>query len=248
MCILEEVEKIENICRQDIIDLLNNYDFTECYKYDKFKLDSSPFNDEDLQKISKAKTSFEKNILLKEILDKKLKNANDDDKKQIFNWFVSEWGGIRNVDLNIAEINTSLNDLKNGKMSAKQFDTISSFSKIASLYDNEKYFILDSRVTFSLNWILLKNKSRFYFPILPGRNSRLVKYNMSGVLSLYFKNEDIYYDKQFAYFIYCKLIENIFKKCNKEKIKKPYYIEMMLFSMLDKTIDEIKAKVKITIE
>ncbi|MGP9668408.1 hypothetical protein ACT3TV_09865, partial [Psychrobacter sp. AOP31-A1-22] len=51
-------------------------------------------------------------------------------------------------------------ELKLKKLSKKNFETISSLSKVASFLDPEKYFIYDARVAYSLNWLILKYENK----------------------------------------------------------------------------------------
>ena len=100
-----------------------------------------------------------------------------------------------------------------------------------------------------LNWLLLKNNYNDdikYFPIKNSENRDISrKYNMDTILTLTNKKIE-YYDNKTFYFLYCKLIQSIAK--NNERFREPFYLEMMLFSILDIIVDEIRNKVKISIE
>jgi hypothetical protein len=248
MEINSEVENLNKNCGQYIIDIFNNYDIKEKYMFEFNINGSNLFNSKEKEEINNEKNIFGKNVLLKNILHKKLKTKDATLILKYYNWIVKDWGGIRNGKINIIDINSFIDNIDKDKISAKQFDTISTYSKIVSFKEFSKYFILDSRVAYTLNWILFKNHNpnQCFFPILQGRNSNLVKYNMGTILSLYYKEErEIYYNKSIAYILYCKLINKIFEKCNHTIIKEPYYIEMLLFSFFEEAVKEVKNKVKI---
>ena len=118
----------------------------------------------------------------------------------------------------------------------ENFNTISSLSKISSFYNPEKYAILDSRVTTTLNWLIFKySDKKIFFPIIQGRNKKLQNvFYLRKIL----KSKD-FFDKSKAYFEYIKIIKKISKEIfSTEKL---YFAEMFLFTLADTfIINDIK--------
>ena len=143
-------------------------------------------------------------------------------------------------------------ELKLKKLSKKNFETISSLSKVASFLDPEKYFIYDARVAYSLNWLILKYENKNiinykYFPMPNSRNKSLVNFDIQTILNIAHANElkqspDIYLKPQEAYHAYCNLIGRIAEQIYRDT-KSAYLIEMLLFMIADQ---EVLAEVKKT--
>jgi hypothetical protein len=231
-----EVNKLVTKHGQYIVEILEKEykDLDKNYTWSIPDIDDKKlFSDIDKDQIISKKNDFEKNVLLKDILSKKIGKAYDKQKLKHYEWIIQKWGRIGSKK-NLDDFESFIKNLKANKISTK---TISSYSKIVSFMEPDKYFILDSRVTYSLNWILFKirEENQLYFPVLQGRNSEIGKYDMNTILSLFYKkrkNKEIYYKTKDAYIIYCEFIKEVSKKCNLEIQKKPYYMEMILFSML----------------
>ena len=66
------------------------------------------------------------------------------------------------------------------------YNRIANISKVASYMYPEKYCIYDSRVAYTLNWIILsQNTGNMFFPIPEGRNSKMIAFDMRGLIRLY---------------------------------------------------------------
>jgi hypothetical protein len=123
--------------------------------------------------VNKSFSDFAYSICLKQIIDKldlnqkywkgkswfetlelrrnnPIKNFND--KTQIDK--VLYWGGIYRFK-DHRNINDAFTNLQNNNISEHTLNRISSYSKLFSFYNSDKYFILDARVAFSLNCLLL---------------------------------------------------------------------------------------------
>ncbi|GMO51978.1 MAG: hypothetical protein Ta2G_09780 [Termitinemataceae bacterium] len=192
---------------------------------------------------------FENNFELKKVVTSKISNTDKHD--DYHKWIVNEWGGIRSFQ-NFKLYDKFTSNFDEGKLTAKQFDSISSLSKIASFEHLEDYFIYDSRIATTLNWILLKSSCEVekYFPIPEGRNSKFKYYSVNTIITLKYKDkktEDLFYTKDEVYILYCKLIKKIYEKYRKE-IDEPVFIEMLLFSLFENTIDEIHKSVEIIVK
>ena len=229
-------------------------------------------NDNIIEKIDTLKEnlpkdieSFYKDIFLKFILNEML---NQKDDKKIHEWIVKDWGGIKTHK----DFNTLKESMKN-----YSFDRISSWSKIASFKDISKYVIYDSRVIYSLNWIIFKynkkyNKTEKYFFQPSGRNKLLTLLPVDSIinfgniecLKVHSKGDDIfgdiYFQKSECYLKMCELTKNLNKLIFKDikiqikdmKIQAenyPFFTEMLLFQIADDIIfDDIKDSISINVK
>lgn len=172
--------------------------------------------------------NYSKNIYLKENLsDALLKDSSLDHHY----WVINEWGGIKSFkrnDKNNEKIKNFTSELIKGKLSRNSFSNISSLSKIASFIDPENYTIYDSRVIYSLNWLLFnKSDSKSLFPQPAGRNSDISKYDQETIFRL--SGMDFSYKPyNTAYHEYCNLIKTLSKTVFPDT-DRPYYLEMLLF-------------------
>lgn len=224
------------------------------WDFDELTLDGVAASDfiEDIQKIKKYEDKEkEKEIPKKTIkIKKELKNHINDDEK-FKKWIVTKWGGINNLPSNLMEKEIDDN---------LDFDSISSFSKVASFIDCEKYAVYDSRVAFTLNWLIFINhwhekdggKMKF-FRQPDGRNGKMQKHNQETIFNIkyenYDENDEFYYKKRETYHKYCKLLretcafgKSSFKyKSFKDNISVGA-LEMCLFSIAAK--DSRKGSIK----
>jgi hypothetical protein len=236
-----------------VIDTINNHDLKEVYTSNPNLSGESGeklFSDDERQSIKDINDKSEKEIYFKKLLNKKLQQV--DNKFEYYSWIVKKWGGIERFKRGEDEINLFLENISQNKLAKEQFDIISSYSKISSFVNLNEFFVYDSRVAYVLNWILLKNNKpeTTYFPLPNGRNKDFIKYDMKKMLSSHYKGKYPLYKEEEAYFIYCEFIKELFNdpKLNKEKIKEPFYIEMMLFGLFKEIVEEVKNSISITIE
>ena len=257
-----------------IVNHLNRYknQLSEYYNWnvnidDLVKL--KVFSKFELEKVE-AENPFEKEILLKKRINLKLNEFLHNSKTDFNNlslWIIKNWGGINSPNdkrtLELIE-----NYLNNGII---KFERIASLSKVLSYLKPKEYIIYDSRVAYSLNWILLSNgiKSKF-FPIPEGRNSKMIAFDMNVLIRmknienykvtnekefnnrLYISKIDkkIFLPKNEAYLELNSVISQISKKLwNKERSEYLYYTEMLLFSIADTEIyKEITKKISLSIK
>lgn len=205
-----------------------------------------------------ATSDFERELKIKEIIYKKLHEFRSNELvfEKIYLWIVKDWGGIstgKNENIRL-----SINEFL-GQTEKIGFERISSISKICSFMFPDKYVIYDSRVIYSINWILLlQNAGEKFFPIPEGRNSKMKAFDINTLIRI--KNINNYRifekdlkdknfiskaDKSFffptkdAYKIFVDLIKEIHQKLwNNENLEKLYFTEMLLFSLADKEIYE----------
>lgn len=215
-------------------------------------------SDEQVDEINSL-SNYEKELQLKKIVGQKL-NVTLKTNKNLFDklclWVIKDWGGILTANDNdtIKLIEEFL------KQDKPDFKRIASSSKVGAYLFPDKNIIYDSRVAYSLNWIILsENAGQQYFPIPEGRNSKMSAFDLNVLIrlknisnyqpkniehldhKLYINNADkkLFINKKDAYFELNNLIKIINKKLwsgDNEKEQNLYYTEMLLFSIADREI------------
>ena len=207
---------------------------------------------EEINKLS----PYKKELQLKKIVGQKL-NDTLKSNKELFNklalWVIKDWGGI-----------TSAKDKDTIKLvddflqqDKPDFNRIASSSKVGAYLYPDKNVIYDSRVAYSLNWIILsENAGRKFFPIPEGRNSKMSAFDINVLIRLknisvynikdldqkqFINNADkqIFIDKKDAYFELNNLVKQINQllwKGEKEKEQNLCFTEMLLFSIADREV------------
>ena len=213
-------------------------------------------SEEDFTLLEKQDSHYEKNLQLKEILQKYFSAENGGDNEQnqkLADWIVKDWGGIYSVK-DFDKINNDIKNFYDKNQSGKNkiddiklSDSISSRSKVLSFLSPDEYVICDSRNIFALNWVLffaqLDYDKIHLFKPLSGRNQIMPKYNLETLANLVFEKEIEYTFTTYSDF--CWLIKDLTKKLGFEKI---YETEMLLSSI---SVDEahgiphfVKEKIK----
>ncbi len=204
-------------------------------------------------------TPFNKEINLKKIVGQKLNDSFKSNKEQFDKlclWVIKEWGGIKSAkdEETLKLIQVFINQEN------PNFERIASTSKVGAYMYPDKNVIYDSRVAYSINWIILsQNIGQIYFPIPSGRNSKMSAFDMNVLIRLknisFFKIEKIsqldnkyfiknsekqlFINKSDAFSQMNKLIKRINQilwKGDKEREENLYYTEMLLFSIADREI------------
>lgn len=212
-----------------------------------------------------SKIKLDRDAALKMLLSKHLKASYS--KKdwlkffKIANWIVQEWGGIRGGDdvffrQLIKEFIVNLNK------DSKQFKRMASVTKVISHMYPEDHIIYDSRVTTSMNWILLSEQAgEKFFPIPEGRNSKLAALDIETLVRLNkvgnygmkqvgdaknkkfisTKDKSVFIEKSAAYDCLRKLILEVNqllwdKPEFRYRKKYPFYTEILLFTIADDMI------------
>ena len=196
---------------------------------------------------SNISTVFEKNIYLKDNLHKVLKKNKNLDNHY---WVIREWGKIgsfKKNENNNKRIEKFIKDLPSGRLSRSTFDAISSLSKIASFIEPKKYVIYDSRVIYSLNWLLFNyTNERRMFPQPVGRSASLSKYDMQTIFRLA-KQDFEYRSHKIAFHEYCSLIRELSPLIFGAG-SEPYKLEMLLFTIAPTwVIEQIENNVSLKI-
>lgn len=179
-------------------------------------------------------------------------------------WIINKWGGIssfkdnyeKSINSNRQKIDDFLYRIKHRKTLTKSlFEVISSLSKVASFSDSSKFFVYDSRVIYTLNWLLLKHdiKEFKFFPMPQGRNAKLSFFDLNTIIKLKMKKEyqnldisDLYFRHENAYYAYCDLIKGLAEVLIPDR--PAYHLEMLLFTLVDTIYDELRQTVNITID
>ena len=213
---------------------------------------------EQVEKLNQL-TPYLKEIQLKKIVGKKL-NESYTNNSELFDklsiWIIKDWGGIKtsNISDTIQLINRFI------KTEKPDFKRIASSSKVGSYLYPHKNIIYDSRVAYSLNWIILsQNAGSHYFPIPEGRNSKMKAFDLNVLIRLknisnyqvsdinelnnrlFIKQSDsnLFISEKNAYDELKKLILQVHRilwKNDLEKIENLYYTEMLLFAIADREI------------
>lgn len=254
-------EAAKKTIENETVDILYGFKNQENYKnhFDKsFKTDGLKdiLSDEDFALLEKQDSLYEKNLQLKEILQKYFSSENggvNEKNQKLAEWIIKEWGGIYSVK-DFDKINNDIKNFYDKNQSGKEklddiklSSSISSRSKVLSFLAPDEYVICDSRNIFALNWVLFfaqldYDKIHLFRP-LSGRNQTMPKYNLGTVANLVFEREIEYTFTTYSNF--CYLIKDLTKKLGFKKI---YETEMLLFSI---SVDEahgipafVKEKVK----
>lgn len=181
--------------------------------------------------IKDCQSTYEQNVRLKEKFQEVI--AKDQTLKSHY-WAIQEWGGIRSFkknERNDERIRAFLKELPEGALTKDSFGCISSLSKVASFIYPQEYVIYDSRVIYSLNWLLFNYCDELrLFPQPASRSSALAKYDLGTIFRLTGAEVD-YFDDGKAYHAYCTLINAIAANSEFGMNYPAYMIEMLLFSI-----------------
>lgn len=215
-------------------------------------------SDEDWKDLTNSPSLFEQNKLAKLFACKKY---NKNIALSEAYWIINDWGGIGSFKQNERNTNKILQffeKIKNGNLNLtrNEFSTISSLSKLSFFYDTDKYCIYDSRVIYSLNWIIYKTeeKGMKFFPMPNGRNRIIADFPMEAIIKFSLlgrgetKFEKYYYSHKEAYKKYNELMTNLSVKLFGDN-SKPFFAEMLLFGIADRYVhqdmkNEIEIKIK----
>ena len=205
---------------------------------------------------SSESTNYEKDVYLKENLYSRIMTNGRKSEQSLedYYWIIRKWGGINNFGKDDQRIKRFIDELDKEELTPDFFEVISSLSKVASFIDLDKYVIYDSRVIFSLNWLLFSyTDKKILFEPPSGRNATLANYDMQTIFHL--SKRGITYrsrsDKS-AYHQYCKLINHLAPLVFGLG-SRPYKLEMLLYTIAaekDKDswiVEDIKKRVSIEI-
>lgn len=189
--------------------------------------------------IENEENLFKKNKLLKEKLQKYFKSPDfEQNKIELINYIVKNWGGIQGLK-NYRTIEKDIASAKQVDMNISGRNTcIPSRSKVLSFLNPEEYVICDSRVIFSLNWLLFitriktRTEEQFVqFSKLEPRNKTCEIYSLSYLLEKY-NLQPAEGKTQYGEFI--EVIKDLTSELKKTQSDwKIYCTEMLLFQIAD---------------
>lgn len=251
-----DIDKIVNYLSKYKSDLPNLYNWNA--KIDRL-VELETLTKEQVEEINRLKRPYEKELQLKKVVGQKL-NETRENNKTLFDklclWIIKDWGGILTAN-DSDTIKLIENFLKQDN---PDFKRIASSSKVGAYLFPHKNIIYDSRVAYSLNWIILsENAGQQYFPIPEGRNSKMSAFDLNVLIrlknisiyqpnnislldnKLFIKNSDkhLFIDKKIAYSELNKLVKQINQKLwqgDNEKEQNLYFTEMILFSIADREV------------
>ena len=191
-------------------------------------------------------SAYSKNVFLKENLHKVLALNN----LKNYYWIIQEWGGISALSLkdsNDRRIQKFFTELTAKKLSSDSFGCISSLSKVAAFSNPAEYAIYDSRVIYSLNWLIFNYASSAeLYPQPVSRNSIITEYDPQTIYKLTGKKFTVK-EKNKAYFDYCDFLKKVTPMVY-GKTGKIYMLEMLLFIVATTDIaNELKSSASISI-
>ncbi len=217
-------------------------------------------------KISK----FVKDVGLKFIVNEDI-NDSSKDIKLISKWIIKIWGGIKGIgDTTITDIIENINSKE------YPFKNISSWSKVHSFKNIDTDIIYDSKVIYSMNWLILQlqnNEYKFFHQPM-GRNKKLTTFPMDAIINYKYSDlidmkkrgekatEKVYHSQSEVYTKYKDIIHSInselwgnesidLSKINGKIIYMkdyPFFTELLLFNMADDVIfQDIREKVLVKI-
>ncbi|MCC1485633.1 hypothetical protein [Winogradskyella immobilis] len=242
------IRKLKEFSTQ--IDLKKRFDFN-------FDVSDKIFSSAENKRLKTHNNPFDQNVELKWILSEKYQSNSE--QNFIDFWIINVWGGIRGFkpnEKNIDKISRFKKQIEKGRLSLDCFSTISSLSKVSSFLHPEKFVIYDSRVIYTLNWLILtcENQNGLiekYYPMPSGRNRIIADFDMNTIINVshlpeYMDKSELFISQQQAYFDFCNLIKKATIETYGENAK-PYELEMLLFTLADKEIfTELKNTLKIT--
>ena len=216
------------------------------------------FSNDEMDILLSMDSMYERNVLIKTLISKKLTKPMEGKEADYYNWIVKEWGRIKAYNKPPDYVTDSINTLIVDNYLS--LNSIASMSKIAGFMYPEKFVIYDARVCYSLNWILLKNKaSDKYFPVPESRNTKLKAFDIGVIIRLInaetyhipqddnsilkktikHKDNELYVDQGKAYTTLCELIcqvNDLLWENDDEKKRYPFHTEMILFVIADQDI------------
>lgn len=202
------------------------------------------------RKEKKKENLFEQNKSLKENLKECFKSPDfEQNKLSLINYIINTWGGIQEIkedEKSGKKVNRKeliFDDIASVKQSSTDQidnmgisgDYISSRSKVLSFLAPEKYVICDSRVIFSLNWLLFITgpKEQFVqFSKLEPRNKTCEIYSLSYLLEKYNLQPA---EEKTQYKEFIEVIKALTDKLKEKQGDdwKIYCTEMLLFQIAD---------------
>lgn len=194
------------------------------------------------EEIAKTDGNYKKNCLLKEMLPAEFRSLDENQAINLAIWIIRKWGQInrkfKNDGPTMALAKDFIKKAKNDEDDISKLSItggISSLSKVLSFLRPEQYAICDSRVLFTLNWLICltseKNSAEIkIFRNLRSDNNKVKKVSKTKELPV---NKSICFTK---YKQYCDAVTELteaLKAKTGNSDWKFYYTEMLLFAIAD---------------
>ena len=214
-------------------------------------------------------SDFQKTQILKDILSRALNYyaINSQEFEQIALWIIRDWGGIHNGS-DSDTIKCVRDFLQTERPS---FDRIASSSKVGAFMTPAKRIIYDSRVAYTMNWIILsEDAGAKFFPMPEGRNTKMQAFDLNVLIRLKFsdkyrpdktqdwkdgryistKDREIFIPKADAYYELNRLVGQVNESLwSGPRRREPFYTEQLLFAIADKGVfEDITERARIEIK
>lgn len=220
------------------------------------------------------KSFFQKDVGLKFIINKDIIDKdNDNDIYRISEWIIKTWGGIKGIQSStIKELILNLSSTN------YPYKNISSWSKLHSFKSIKENIIYDSRVIYSINWLILKlhlQEDLKFFHQPHSRNKKLTTFPMEPLINFYYSKSinlnlrgeniynSVYYNYDESYLKFKNLINEINQLLWGQKEfdlndligssinlrDYPFFLEMLLFNISDDLIlNDIRRHISISFD
>tara|TARA_R110002110_G_scaffold18232_10_gene76791 strand:+ start:1357 stop:2091 length:735 start_codon:yes stop_codon:yes gene_type:complete len=180
-------------------------------------------------------STYAQTLRIKSFLAKAWANASFEERVQLAEWAVRDWGGISSGSDD--RIEKFVRDICADRL-GKKFDGMASYSKILAAIDPERFAIYDSRVAASLNALqVIRNvENGLVFNVPQGRNKIVGDLTNKRGFSQEerFKPRTLVNERGWlrirrddTYEVYCQFMRAVLKKLPGEKL---YRLEMLLFA------------------
>ena len=184
------------------------------------------------ERISQLPTNYMQNVLLKEDLSDVMNGHYDFDDYNLAFWIINTWGGITRFKKNVINKERIRDFIASLHTGVTTLNCISSLSKVASFITPTDYFVYDSRVAYSLNWLLLKAGAKNGFFFNPySRNKKLNHFSIERIIEKEVPGNNVYLNNSITYDSYNKLIIKLYNDLSKKAkdLKHAFELEMLLF-------------------
>ncbi len=183
---------------------------------------------------------FHKNITLRKALHDGWKTATQEQRREIIEWYISDWGGVRTNSEEKLKFYASSTPEQLIEWKAAG---IASWSKALSVVDPSRFAIFDARVSSAINSIqIIQNVSNpRYFPDLPSRNNKIVSATAIAKSTVKKKWESA--SKETFYQEYNTLLGDIAANIGRGATLQT--VEMVLFAFAEDLADEASLKLAI---
>lgn len=180
-------------------------------------------------RISPVKTVLEKNLQLKQALNKAWLAGCEDTRRTLSDWYIKVWGGVNG---NGNETLAFYANAPEGAIFARGKQGIASWSKSLTIRDPDRFAIFDARTSISLNALQLLNgtpKPKL-FPTLPSRNTKVpAAQKLARAIGL--KDKLDFVKAKSVYADYLRLLDDVAKGTGNGVTNQ--MVEMLLFAQAE---------------